>query len=47
MLDILVKYESLVENIQWNTISEKDVEILAITSQIKELKILFAGHLKE
>ena len=47
MRDIVMKYESLVEDIQWNTKSEKDVEILALASQIQELKILFAEQLKE
>ena len=41
MRDILMKYESLVEDGQWDTKSEKDVDILALTSQIQELKILF------
>ena len=45
--DIIMKYESLVEDGQWDTKSEKYVEILALTSQIQELKILFAEHLKE
>ena len=34
MRDIIMKYESLVEDGQWDTESEKDVEILALTSQI-------------
>ena len=46
MRDIIMKYESLVEDGQWDTKSEKDVEILALTSQIQELKILFAEQLK-
>ena len=36
-----MKYESLVKDGQWDTKSEKDVEILSLTSQIQELKILF------
>ena len=40
-------YESLVEDGKWDTESEKDVEILALTSQIQELKILFSEQLKE
>ena len=47
MRDIIMKYESLVEDGQWDTKYEKDVEILALTSQIQELKILFAEQLKE
>ena len=47
MHDIVMKYESLVEDRQWNTKSEKDVKILALTSQIQELEILFAEQLKE
>ena len=31
---IVIKYESLVEDGQWDTKSEKYVEILALTSQI-------------
>ena len=46
MHDIVMKYESLVEDIQRNTKSEKDVKILALTSQIQELNILFYEHLK-
>ena len=42
MRDIVMKYESLVEDGQWDTTSEKYVDILALTSQIQELKILFA-----
>ena len=47
MRNIIMKYESLVEDGQWDTKSEKDVEILALTGQIQELKILFAEQLKE
>ena len=39
-------YESLVKDGQWDTKSEKDVEILALTSQIQELEILFTEQLK-
>ena len=46
MRDIIMKYESLVEDGQWDTKSEKNVEILALTSQIKELNILFYEQLK-
>ena len=42
MRNIVTKYESLVKDRQWDTISEKYVEIIALTSQIQELKILFA-----
>ena len=45
--DIVMNYESLVEDRQWNKKSEKDVEILALTSQIQEIKILLAEQLKE
>ena len=41
MRDIVMKYESLVEDRQWDTKSEKDAKILALTIQIQELKILF------
>ena len=47
MRNIVIKYESLVEDRQWNTKSEKDVKILALTSQIQELKIIFTEQLKE
>ena len=47
MRDIVMKYESLVEDGQWDTKSEKDVEILALTSQIQELDILLDEQLKE
>ena len=42
MYDIVVKYKPLVKDGQWNKKSEKYFEILAFTSQIQELKILFA-----
>ena len=42
MRNIFVKYKSLVEDGQCDTKSEKDVKILALTSHIQELKILFA-----
>ena len=45
--DIIMIYESLVEYGQWDTKPEKYVEILALTSQIQELKILFDEQLKE
>ena len=41
MRDIVIKYESLVEDGKWDTRSEKDSEILAFNGQIQELKILF------
>ena len=41
-----MKYESLVEDGQWDTKSEKYVEVLALTNQIQELSILFAEQLK-
>ena len=41
MYDIVVKYESLVEDGQWGIKSEKNVDILSLTSQIQKLKILF------
>ena len=47
MRDIVMKYESLNEDRQWNTKSEKDVEKLAFTSHIQKLKILLAEQLKE
>ena len=37
-----MKYESLIEDGKLDTKSEKDVENLALTSQIQELKIVFA-----
>ena len=37
-----MKYDSLVKDGQWDKKSEKDVKILALTSQIQELKIIFA-----
>ena len=42
MRNIVIKYESLVEDGHWKAKSEKYVNILALTSQIQELKILFA-----
>ena len=42
MCDIVIKYNSLVKDGQWNTKLKKDVKIIALTSQIQELKILFA-----
>ena len=42
MHKIVMEYESLVEDVQWDTKSEKDLEFLALTSHIQELKILFA-----
>ena len=47
MRDIIMNYESLVEYGQWDTESEKDVKILALTSQIQELKIIFDEQIKE
>ena len=35
MRDIVIKYESLVDNGQWETKPEKDVDILALTRQIQ------------
>ena len=46
MRGLVMKHESLVEDGQWDTKSEKYVEIFAITSQIPELKILFTEQLK-
>ena len=46
MRDIILKYESLVKDGQWDTKSEKDVEILALNSPIQEINILFAEQLK-
>ena len=46
MHEIVMKYESVVKDVQWDTKSEKNVEILALTSQIQEIKILFAEQLK-
>ena len=40
MREIIIKYEALVEDRQWDTKSEKYVEILGLTNQIQELKIL-------
>ena len=37
-----MKYESLVEDGEWDTKSEKNVDVLALTSQIRERKILLA-----
>ena len=42
MRDIVMRYESLVEDRHWNKKSEEDIEILALSSQIQEIKILFA-----
>ena len=42
MHNIIIKYEPLVEDGQWDTKYEKYVDILALTSHIQELKILFA-----
>ena len=42
MRDILMKYDSLVEDRQWGTKSEKNFKIFAITSQIQELNIILA-----
>ena len=42
MRDNIIKYESLVKDGQWDTKYEKYVEIIALTSQIRELNILFA-----
>ena len=42
MHDIVVKYESLVEDGQWDTKSKKDANMLALVSQIQELNTLFA-----
>ena len=36
MRKIVMKYESLVEDAQWDTKSEKDFEILALASHIQE-----------
>ena len=47
MREIVMKYDSLMEDGQWDTTSEKDVEILSPTSQIQELKILFSEQLEE
>ena len=42
MHNTIMIYESLVKDGQWDIKPEKDVKILALTSQIQELKILFA-----
>ena len=46
MRNIIMKCESLVKDGPWDKKPEKDVEILALTIQIQELKILFAEQLK-
>ena len=46
MRKIVMKYESLVKDGQWDAKYEKDIEILALTSQIQKLNILFAEQLK-
>ena len=46
MRKIIIKYESLVKDGQWDTESEKDVNIIALTSQIQELSIIFSEELK-
>ena len=46
MRNIVMKYESLVEDRQWNTKLKKDFEILTPTSQIQELEIIFSEQLK-
>ena len=46
MRKIVMGYEPLVEDGQWDTKSEKDVDILALTIQIQEFKILFSEQLK-
>ena len=40
MRDIVVKYESLVEDGKWDTKPEKYAEILSLTIQIQEPNIL-------
>ena len=47
MRKIVMKCESLVKLGQWDTKSEKCVKILALTSQIQELNILFDEQLKQ
>ena len=47
MRKIVMKYESLMEDGQWDIKTEKYSEILALTGQIKELKIIFAEQLKD
>ena len=42
MRNIVVRYESLVEDGQWDTKPEKYAKVLALTSHIQELKILFS-----
>ena len=42
MHDTVIKYESLVKDGQWDTKTEKDADILDLTIQIQELKILFS-----
>ena len=45
--EVVMKYESFVEDGQWDTKSEKYVDILDLANQIQELKILFSEQLKE
>ena len=45
MHNIVMKYESLVKDGQWDTKSEIYVEILVHASQLQELKILFVKQL--
>ena len=47
MHEIIMKYESLVEDGQWDTKSEKYVNIFALIIQIQELNIIFAEKPKE
>ena len=47
MRKIIMQYKSLVKNGEWDKKYEKDVEILALTRHIQELKILFDEQLKK
>ena len=47
MRNIVMKYESLAKDGQWDKKPEKDVDIFALTSQIQELMIQISEQLKE
>ena len=41
MRGIVIECKSLVKDVKWDKKSEKDVDILTLTSKIQELKIIF------
>ena len=42
MRNIVIKYGLIAEDGKWDTKSEKDVNIIALTIQIQELNFLFS-----